>query len=137
VSWLESLATGDASRKLSSTAVMAIALHADPPAVDRLITLARSSPSSHVRGDAVFWVAQRAGDKAVGTITEVLDDPDSQIRTKAVFALSQLPKDEGIPKLIELARTHRDRAVRRQAMFWLGQSRDPRAIDFFEQLLRQ
>jgi len=54
-----------------------------------------------------------------------------------VFALSQLPKDEGVPKLIEVARSHRDAAVRKQAMFWLGQSRDPRALAFFEQVLTQ
>jgi len=27
--------------------------------------------------------------------------------------------------------------VRKQAMFWLGQSRDPRALTFFEQILTQ
>jgi len=26
--------------------------------------------------------------------------------------------------------------VRRQAMFWLGQSKDPRAIDFFAAILK-
>jgi HEAT repeat protein len=90
-----------------------------------------------VRGNALFWVAQRAGDRAVGTITQALDDPETEIRKKAVFALSQLPKDEGVPKLIEVARSHRDAAVRKQAIFWLGQSRDPRALAFFEQVLTQ
>jgi len=61
----------------------------------------------------------------------------AEIRKKAVFALSQLPKDEGVPKLIEVARSHRDAAVRKQAIFWLGQSRDPRALAFFEQVLTQ
>jgi hypothetical protein len=36
-----------------------------------------------------------------------------------------------------VARSHRDPAVRKQAMFWLGQSRDPRALAFFEQILTQ
>jgi hypothetical protein len=40
-----------------------------------------------------------------------------------------------VPRLIELARTHPNAEVRRQAMFWLGQSRDPRATAFFAQLL--
>jgi hypothetical protein len=26
--------------------------------------------------------------------------------------------------------------VRKQAMFWLGQSKDPRALKFFEEILR-
>ena len=90
-----------------------------------------------MRGTALFWVAQRAGDKAVGTLTLALEDPETEVRKKAVFALSQLPKDEGVPKLIDVARNHRDAAVRKQAMFWLGQSRDPRALAFFETILRQ
>jgi hypothetical protein len=134
---LAALATGDASRRLANSATMAIALHADALATDRLISLARTAKTSDLRGAALFWVAQRAGDKAAGTLTDALDDPETEVRKKAVFALSQLPKDEGVPKLIEVARSHRDREVRRQAMFWLGQSRDPRALAFFEQVLRQ
>ena len=38
-----------------------------------------------------------------------------------------MPKDEGVPKLIAVARTNRNREVRKQAMLWLGQSKDPRA----------
>jgi len=46
-----------------------------------------------------------------------------------------LPKDEGVPLLIGLARTNRNPQVRKQAMFWLGQSKDPRALAFFEEVL--
>jgi len=137
IDWLNTLARGDSSRRLANNATMAIALHGDQQAADRLIALARSARSSDVRGTALFWLAQRAGDKAVGTITQALEDPETEVRKQAVFALSQLPKEEGVPKLIEVARTHRDAAVRKQAMFWLGQSRDPRALTFFEQILTQ
>jgi HEAT repeat protein len=51
--------------------------------------------------------------------------------------LSQLPKDQGVPKLIEVAQTNHNREVRKQAMFWLGQSHDPRALAFFEKILMQ
>ena len=57
------------------------------------------------------------------------------MKKKAVFALSQLPKDEGVPLLINVARTNTNPAVRKQAMFWLGQSKDPRALDFFAEIL--
>ncbi len=136
VDYLETLAA-DSSRRVGNSAITAIALHADTTATERLIALARDGRNSDVRGTALFWVAQRAGDKAIGTITGGLDDPETDVRKKAVFALSQLPKDEGVPKLIEVARSHRDAAVRKQAMFWLGQSRDPRALAFFEQILGQ
>jgi hypothetical protein len=136
IDWLTALAAGDGSRRFAQTATMAIALHGDAQSTERLIALAREGQKGEVRGAALFWVAQRAGDKAAGTIVHALEDPETEIRKKAVFALSQLPKDEGVPKLIEVARTHRDAVVRRQAMFWLGQSRDPRALAFFEQILR-
>ena len=57
------------------------------------------------------------------------------MKKRAVFALSQLPKDDGVPLLIQVSRTNPNPAVRRQAMFWLGQSRDPRAVRFFEEIL--
>jgi HEAT repeat protein len=53
-----------------------------------------------------------------------------------VFGLSQLPADEGVPLLIKVAREHRNRELRRDAIFWLGQSRDPRAFDFIVEILK-
>jgi hypothetical protein len=38
--------------------------------------------------------------------------------------------------LIELAKNHRDPVVRKKAMFWLGQSQDPRALDFLARVLQ-
>ncbi len=52
-----------------------------------------------------------------------------------MFALSQRPRDEGVPVLIRIARSHRDPKIRRRAIFWLGQSEDPRALALFEELL--
>jgi hypothetical protein len=102
-----------------------------------LLELARRDPASKVRGQALFWLGQKAGQRAVAALDQAIaDDPDREVRKKAVFALSQLPKDEGVPKLIAVARTHRDPEVRKQAMFWLGQSGDARALEFFEDVLR-
>ena len=69
-------------------------------------------------------------------ITDRIDnDPNTEVKKKAVFSLSQLPPSEGVPLLINVARTNANREVRKQAMFWLGQSRDPRALAFFEEVL--
>jgi HEAT repeat protein len=138
IDWLTRLTTADSARRLRNQAVVAIALHADPPAIDRLLSLARDGKDSRLRSDALFWVAQRAGAKALETVSNAIDnDPDTEVKKKAVFALSQMPKDEGVPKLIEVARSNRNPEVRRQAMFWLGQSGDPRALKFFEDVLRR
>src|SRR6185295_18517835 len=95
-------------------------------AVDEIIRMAHEDTSTRVRGQALFWLAQKAGRKAASTISGAIDnDPDTEVEKKAVFALSQMPKDEGVPKLIEVAQSNRNLEVRKQAMFWLGQSNDP------------
>lgn len=136
--WLARFTVGESARRLQNQAIVAIALHADPLALDRLLAFAKDGKEARVRADAMFWLGQRAGAKALGAITGAIDqDPDTEVKKKAVFALSQMPRDEGVPKLIEVARTHQNTEVRRQAMFWLGQSRDPRALKFFEDVLRK
>jgi HEAT repeat protein len=61
---------------------------------------------------------------------------NDDLKKQAVFVLSQLPRDEGIPQLIEVARTNRSWRVRSQALFWLGQSGDPRAVELFASVLQ-
>ena len=113
-----------------------LSLHAGAAALAATIDLARTGDTAHARGQALFWLAQRAGTQAAGAIDEALArDPDTDVKKRAVFALSQLPADEGVPRLIEVARSHSNAAVRKQAMFWLGQSKDPRALAFFESVL--
>ena len=41
-----------------------------------------------------------------------------------------------MPLLIDVARKNPNAAVKKQAIFWLGQSKDPRAIDYFAQILK-
>jgi HEAT repeat protein len=100
--------------------------------------MAHDDESTQVRGQALFWLAQKADKKASEAITGAIqNDPDTEVKKKAVFALSQMPKEEGVPKLIDVARTNKNFEVRKQAMFWLGQSNDPRALAFFENILTQ
>lgn len=104
-----------------------------------LLHLARSArlPEER-RRTAIFWLGQAAGTAVAGALDSIADDENSgrEIRKHAVFALSQRPADEAVPALIRIARTSRDPELRRTALFWLGQSEDPRALDLFEQILR-
>ncbi len=134
VKLLSSFLTGD--RRLADSALLALSLQDDPGAVAALLDAAKNHENSHVRGQALFWLAQAAGDKAVAAIAGAIEnDPDTQVKKRAVFALYNLPREEGVPKLIEVARANRNPEVRKQAMFWLGQSKDPRAVSFFETIL--
>lgn len=108
-----------------------------------LLAIARDTKtrSQGTRSSAGLWLSRLAGAKLSGRVND-LSAPDdesvsdeSQARTSAVFALSQLRNHEGIPPLIQVAQTNQDARVRRQALFWLGQSGDPRALDLFERIL--
>lgn len=117
-------------------AIFAISQHAGNEATDILIDKAKKDTSTHVREQALFWLAQRAGAKSAAAIVDaIINDPDTGVKKKAVFALSQLPHDEGVPKLIEVAKTQRNPEVRKQAFFWLGQTHDPRALAYIEDVL--
>ena len=104
-----------------------------------LLTLARSnSVPDDRRRSAIFWLGQAYGTAVAGALDSIAGDEstDSEIRKHAVFALSQRRSDEAVPALIRIARTSRDPELKRTALFWLGQSEDPRALDLFEEILR-
>ena len=90
-----------------------------------------------VRKSAVFWVGQAAADAATKDLKALVGDEalESEVRESAVFALSQRPTDQAVPALMEVARTNRDPKLRRSAIFWLGQTDDPRALAYFEEVL--
>jgi HEAT repeat protein len=85
----------------------------------------------------VFWLGEAAGAAAGQALDSIaLDDRgDREVRKQAIFALSQRSTDEGVPVLIRIARNNPDAELRRTALFWLGQSEDPRAVDLFEEIL--
>lgn len=104
----------------------------------RLLQLAKDAGAPRdTRRQAVFWISQAAGDSATVGLQQLAENEneDGEVRKQAVFALSQRPKEEGVPVLIRIARTNRDPELRRSALFWLGQSDDPRALALFEELL--
>jgi hypothetical protein len=104
----------------------------------QLLKLARDGDVPHdSRKQAVFWVSQAAGDSATVGLSNLAESEseDDEIRKQAVFALSQRPSDEGVPALIKVAKGSHSAEVRKSALFWLGQSEDPRALALFEEIL--
>ena len=117
----------------------------DPGTVQRLITLARDGArASDTRRQAIQWIGLLGDVSAVPTLVsfarqggdaprgdDIHDDDDAPgkkgLATAAIAALSFLENGAGIPALIELARNGGS-AVRHSAVFWLGQSGDPRAF---------
>jgi hypothetical protein len=145
---------GTVSAKDATSYLLALALRDDSRAAEKaifpavladsvtiwpdLLKIAKSDQISRkVRRSAVFWLGQAVGDAATKGLTDLVDDgnADRDVRASAVFALSQRPREEGVPALIRIVRENKDPDLRRKAIFWLGQSDDPRALSLFEELL--
>jgi hypothetical protein len=104
-----------------------------------LLRLARDPHAPEdTRRNAVFWLGQAAGIEATRGLDSIVHDDrgELEVRKQAVFALSQRPTDEAVPALIKIARSSPEPEIRRSALFWLGQSEDPRALQLFEDILR-
>ena len=108
-----------------------------------LLAIARDSDRNRAtRQEAALWLSRFASGAVAGHRNDpfVEDDSDKteeeELKTQAVFVASQLPRGEGIPLLLETARSNKSPRVRASAMFWLGQSGDERAIALFESVLR-
>ena len=109
-----------------------------------LLTVARDvdTRSRGTRQEALMFLSRFASAAVAGHPNEPFAEhegpatEDEGLKTQAVFVLSQLPRNEGVPELLKVARENRSWRVRSQALFWLGQSGDPRALELFEALLK-
>jgi hypothetical protein len=136
--YLVALAADADAGKVGGRAIFAATLADSAVVWPELLRMARSPRlPRETRHQAVFWISQAAEDAATSGLDSLVetDSVDRDVREQAVFAISQRPSDEGVPILIRVAKTHRDPEVRRRAIFWLGQSDDPRALSLFEDLL--
>lgn len=125
-----------ADDRAARAAIFPATLAAEVTPWPALLGIARDAAQPReARRQALHWLGIGAGEQATAGIAELSDDPDREVRLQAVVALSRRPADEGVPALIKVARTHRDPAMRRQALMWLGRSEDPRALALFEELL--
>jgi HEAT repeat protein len=92
--------------------------------------------SIEMRKQALFWAGQNGG-ASTESFANLYDKmTDSEIKEQLIFVLSQRSRDgKALEKLMDIARTDKDRDLRGKAVFWLGQSKDPRAVKFLEDLI--
>jgi HEAT repeat protein len=123
------------SEKLRDNVFLAVSRSDDRRASAWLAQIATSSSeTTHSREQAIFWLSQGRG--PTSELIRLYDQLDGTgLRKHYTFALSQRHDDQALDKLIDIARRDDDRAVRKQAIFWLGQSKDPRAVAFLRDLV--
>jgi HEAT repeat protein len=145
--WLSGVTTGEsvallgrlaaANQGLGDSALTAIALHAGAAADAALESLAAAGQPEWLRRKAVERLAAWRGRRGFETVRHQLTaaGEDDRLRERAVQSLARSREPEAVDLLISLARRDPSSGVRRQAMNTLAHTRDPRAFQFFEEVL--
>ena len=90
-----------------------------------------------LRKKALFWAGQ--GGIAISQLSQLYDRMnDTEMKDQIIFALSQRQRESAaIDKLFDIAKNEKDSELRKKAIFWLGQSRDPRVQQFLLDLINK
>jgi HEAT repeat protein len=124
------------SGRLKEKIIQSIAQIEGEENVEWLLSLALDGGEAlEQRKKAFFWAGQ--SDAPGAPIVKAYDRlNDRELKEHAIFVLSQRDEDDAsLDKLIDIARRDPDHGLRRKAIFWLGQSDDPRAHQLIRDLV--
>lgn len=138
VAFLRALYPSLTSTHLQDRVVQSVAQAEDAASRRWLLDLAADARQSlAARKQALFWAGQQR-DRPIGELLGVdARLTGTELRRQYAFVLSQRDEDAAVDRLIAMAHTDADAAVRRQAIFWLGQSKSPRARTYLESVVTQ
>ncbi len=124
-------------QELKERVLFAVAQRKTAEAQRFLTALAmNSNESMEVRRNALFN-ASRTG-MTLAQMRELYQKaPEKELKNQVIFAIANLKTAESVDALFEIAKNDQDREMRKQALFWLGQSKDPRAAAFLLEILNK
>ncbi|MFL5494560.1 MAG: HEAT repeat domain-containing protein [Gemmatimonadales bacterium] len=102
-----------------------------------LLGIARDgSQPLELRKQALFWAGQGGASMTdlAGLYTTMTDRP---MREQLIFVYSQRDEPAAVDKLLDIAKRDPDPELRKKALFWLGQSGDPRAAKALQDIIEQ
>ncbi|HET6861678.1 MAG TPA: HEAT repeat domain-containing protein [Pyrinomonadaceae bacterium] len=104
---------------------------------DKLFEVARNGETVDLRRQAIRLLGERVGKRSFDFLsaTAQSSDANADVQVQAVRAIGERRSDESVALLIKIARTHPNQQVRKQAIRSLGDSGDPRAVEFFREVL--
>lgn len=104
---------------------------------DKLFAVASGDENLELRRQAIRLLGERAGKRSLDFLSATAQSADgnTEVQIQAVRAISERKSEEAVPLLIKIARTHANQLVRKQAIRALGESGDPRAVEFFREVL--
>jgi len=103
-----------------------------------LMSIALNSKEDiELRKKALFWAGQSG--VAISELAQLYDRMgDQEMKESIIFTLSQRQSDRAaMDKMFDIAKNDKDPELRKKAIFWLGQSRDPRVQQFLMDLINR
>ncbi|HEX7025294.1 MAG TPA: hypothetical protein VF187_10800, partial [Gemmatimonadales bacterium] len=89
-----------------------------------------------LRKKALFWVGQ--SDIPAAELFNLYEKmPSREMKDQLIFVYSQRDEKAAVDKLLWIAKNETDRELKKKAIFWLGQSDDPRVPGFLASLLEK
>ena len=106
-------------------------------AEDKLFDVARSDDVLDMRRQAIRLIGERVTKRSFEFLSATAQstDANAEVQVQAVRSIGERHAVESVPLLIKIAKTHPNQLVRKQAIRSLGESGDPRAIEFFREVL--
>ena len=90
-----------------------------------------------LRKKALFWAGQgRSVD--IGDLVKLYDSMnDREMKEQLIFVYSQRREEAAVAKLCQIGKNDPDRELRKKALFWIGQSRSPQAMDCLQEVINK
>ena len=122
--------------ELKEKVIFSLSQHRAAENADFLLEIALNDrESSEMRKQALFWAGQ-SRTVSLDALTRLYDRVDDrEVKEQLIFVYSQRREQAAIDKLMDIARNERDAELRKNAIFWLGQSKDPRVARFLLELI--
>jgi HEAT repeat protein len=88
-----------------------------------------------MRKKALFWAGQ-SNSTSLAELTGLYERmTDHEMKDQLIFVYSQRREKGAVDKMMQIAKTEPDRELRKKAIFWLSQSKDPRVAEFLMQMI--
>src|SRR5262249_31971815 len=103
-----------------------------------LLDIARNDQENlEVRKQALFFAGQMRGVNAAD-LTGLYDKMTSRaMKEQLIYVFSQRRETDVVDKMMDIARNDKDPEMRKKAIFWLSQSKDPRVAKFLMDIIER
>ena len=89
--------------------------------------------------EMALFLAGQTGDVDARVLSQMYDSAgdNTDMKEQILFTLTQVDSEAAFDKMLQIARSEEDPELREHAIFWIGQSGDPRAQDVLLEILNE